>query len=60
MEIPDGVKDLLRTLLGREFALLDRSPCPQFAFEIADVSGGDQQVPGPNDHGQVAGFLFGK
>ena len=60
MKVPDGVKDFFGALAGSFFALFDACPCTEFAFGVTNVSGGDQEVTGANDHGQITWFLFGE
>ena len=55
MGIPDGAEDFLGAVLCGGIALLDRQVRAEFAFEIADMAGGEELVAGADAQVQVSG-----
>ncbi len=58
MGIPDGAKDFFCAVLGGSIALLSGDVCAEFAFEVADMAGGDELTTAADAEIQIAGSVF--
>lgn len=56
----DGAEDLDRAVFGSFVALLNGNAGSEFSLEVADVSGGDEQISGFDAEIEIAFGLFGE